>query len=90
MLSFAAGFSWVGLIVTKVFSGSGLEHCCNIGGVSFNFMGAFVLLCGAAIALIVAGILQVRDWLAWRELKDRYGIVRVSARRTHLAAIRIE
>lgn len=69
-----AGWAWH--IVTKTLSGGALEHCCVIGGVPFNYIGAFALIIGAAFALAIAGAFQIRDWLAWRALRTRYGIER--------------
>jgi hypothetical protein len=79
-------FGWISLVASKVFTGSGLGHCCIIGGVHFNYMGAFVLVCGVVAALVIAGVLQFRDWLRWRNLERRYGVksseLERSARRT--------
>ena len=78
VLALIAGFGWIWHVVTNVFSGHALEHCCAIGGVDFDFVGAFMLLCGISVALSVAAVLQVRDWLQWRDLKNRYRIVRAA------------
>lgn len=74
LLALVFMFGWVWLVTSKVFSGASLEHCCTIGGVAFNYIGAFVFLCGMVAALVVAGSIQVRDWLRWRREEQRYGV----------------
>jgi hypothetical protein len=64
----------VATVIEKVFSGAGLEHCCTIEGVPFNYLGLFVLLCGIAAALIFALGLHVRDWLLRRDFERKYGV----------------
>ena len=61
-------------VVKKVFSGAGMEHCCTIEGVPFNFVAVFVLLCGVAAALLIAFFLQVRDWQLRRDFERKYGV----------------
>jgi hypothetical protein len=67
-------YGWVSAVVQKVFNGAGLEHCCTIEGVRFNYISVFVLLCAIAVALLVAATLQVRDWLIRRDFERRYGV----------------
>jgi hypothetical protein len=61
-------------VVKKVFSGAGMEHCCTIEGVPFNFVAVFVLLCGVAAALLIALFLQVRDLQLRRDFERKYGV----------------
>lgn len=61
-------------IVGKVLTGAGMEHCCTIEGVPFNYLGIFVLLCGAVSALLLILALQVRDWLLRHDFERRYGV----------------
>ncbi len=63
----------VALVVEKVFSGAGMEHCCSIEGVPFNYHAMFSLLCGAALALLIVAGFQVHDWLARRDFERKYG-----------------
>lgn len=62
------------MIVEKVFTGAGMEHCCTIEGVPFNYLGIFVLLCGVAAVLLIALAFQVRDWLLRRDFERKYGV----------------
>lgn len=64
----------VAQVVEKVFSGAGMEHCCSIEGVQFNYLAIFSLMCGVAVALVVASLLQVRDWLLRRDFERKYGV----------------
>lgn len=61
------------LVVEKVFSGAGMEHCCSIEGVPFNYYAIFSLLCGVALALLIVAGLQLRDWLLRRDFERKYG-----------------
>lgn len=74
--------AWIWDIVTKTLSGSALEHCCLIGGAPFNYVGAFTLVVGGAVAMFVAGLLHLRDWWQWRTLRTRYGIVKAPGSET--------
>lgn len=74
LLSMLIMYGWVSAIVQKVFNGAGLEHCCTIEGVRFNYVSVLVLLCAIAVALIVAAILQARDWFIRRDFERRYGV----------------
>ncbi|MBI4986131.1 MAG: hypothetical protein HZC24_12545 [Rhodocyclales bacterium] len=65
---------WAVLVVERVFSGAGMEHCCTIEGVPFNYIGVFVLLCGVAIVVLLAVTFQVRDWLLRRDFERKYGV----------------
>lgn len=67
-------FGRVATVVEKVFSGAGMEHCCTIEGVPFNYLAIFVLLCGAAAALFFALALHVRDWMLRRDFERKYGV----------------
>ena len=67
-------FGWVVMVFQKVFGGAGMEHCCTIEGVPFNYLAMFVLLCGLAVALLLALSLQVRDWLLRRDFERKYGV----------------
>jgi hypothetical protein len=67
-------FGWVVMVVQKVFGGAGMEHCCTIEGVPFNYLAVFVFLCGLAVALMLALSLQVRDWLLRRDFERKYGV----------------
>lgn len=70
----AAGFSWVVMVVQKVLSGAGMEYCCSVEGVAFNYLAVFVSLCGVLFALLFVGVLRVRDWLLRRDFERRYGV----------------
>jgi hypothetical protein len=61
-------------VVRKVVSGAGMEHCCTIEGVPFNYVAIFVLLCAVATALLFAFILQLRDWKLRRDFERKYGV----------------
>lgn len=74
LLSFLVAFGWVSLVVHKVFNGAGFEYCCAIEGVRFNYIAVFVLLCGIAIALLFAAIVQVHDWRIRRDFERKYGV----------------
>jgi len=63
----------VALVVEKVFSGAGMEHCCSIEGVPLNYHAIFSLLCGVALALLIVAGLQIHDWLARRDFEGKYG-----------------
>lgn len=67
-------FGRVVTVVEKVFTGAGMEHCCSIEGVPFNYLAVFVLLCGVAAVLVLAFMLHVRDWLLRRDFKRKYGV----------------
>lgn len=67
-------FGWVVMVVQRVFAGAGMEHCCTIEGVPFNYLAVFVLLCGLAVALLLALSQQVRDWLLRRDFESKYGV----------------
>lgn len=75
-------YGWISTVVQKVFTGAGLDHCCTIEGVRFSYMAAFVLLCGIALALLVAGVLQFRDWRMRREFERRFGVRLPASRST--------
>ena len=72
LLAVAAGR--VVLVVQKVFGGAGMEHCCTIEGVPFNYLAVFVLMCGVAAAVLLALVLQVRDWRVRRDFERKYGV----------------
>ncbi|MDP1981675.1 MAG: hypothetical protein Q8K23_03965 [Sulfuritalea sp.] len=74
LLLLAIAFGGVSLVVQKVFTGAGLEYCCAIEGVRFNYIAVFVLICGAAVALLFAVVLQVRDWQVRRDFERKYGV----------------
>lgn len=76
----AAGFGWVVMVVQKVLSGAGAEHCCYVEGVAFSYLAVFVLLCGVAGLLLFVAARWVRDWLERRDFERKYG-VRVAASR---------
>lgn len=65
---------WVVIVVQKVFGGAGMEYCCSIEGVPFNYLAVFVLLSGTAAALLLALVLQVRDWRIRRDFERKYGV----------------
>lgn len=68
-------------IVTKVVSGAGMEHCCSIEGVAFNYMGVFVLLCGVFAVLVLSVVFSVREWLLRRDFERKYGVKLPTSRR---------
>jgi hypothetical protein len=70
----ALAFGWVAKVAQKVFSGAGMEHCCSIEGVPFNYLGVFVLLCGVATVVVLAAVFRVRDWLLRRDFERKYGV----------------
>ena len=74
LLSVLVAFGWISLVAHKVFTGAGLEYCCAIEGVRFNYMTVFVLLCGIAVALLFAAIVQIRDWRIRRDFEQKYGV----------------
>lgn len=61
LLLLVVASGWVVMVVQKVYGGAGMEYCCSIEGVPFNYLAVFVLLCGIAAALLIAVALQVRD-----------------------------
>lgn len=72
-------FGWVSTVVQKVFSGAGLDHCCAIAGVRFNYIGVFVLLIAVVVLLLVSFLLLVRDWLIRRGFERKYGVKVISS-----------
>lgn len=66
LLLLVVTFGWVSTVVQKVYSGAGLEYCCAIEGVRFNYIGVFVLLSAVAITLLASFLLLIRDWLIRR------------------------
>lgn len=62
------------MVIRKVFDGAGMEHCCTIEGVPFNYLAVFVLLCGLVVALLFAVVLQVHDWRVRRDFERKYGV----------------
>lgn len=76
-------FGWISVVIQKIFSGAGLDYCCAIEGVRFNYIAAFVLLCGLAIGILFVVSLNVRDYLARRDFERKYG-VRLTASRDRL------
>lgn len=56
----------VAAVIRKVSSGAGMDYCCTIEGVPFNYIALFVLLCGIAAALLLGLLLQVREWRSRR------------------------
>jgi hypothetical protein len=64
----------VALVVEKVISGAGMEHCCSIEGVPFNYLAIFSLLCGVAVALLIASGLQLHNWLVRRDFERKFGV----------------
>lgn len=67
-------FGWGLMVIQKVFGGAGMEHCCTIEGVPFNYLAVFVFMCGLAAALLFAAVLQVRDWRVRRDFYRKYGV----------------
>ena len=74
LVFYLIAFAWVSRVVRKVFNGAGLEYCCAIEGVRFNYISVFVLLCAVAVALLFAAIVQVRDWRVRRDFERKYGV----------------
>lgn len=74
-------YSHVERIVTKVVSGAGMEHCCSIEGVVFNYTGVFLLLCGALAVLVLSLVFWVRDWLLRTDFERKYGVKLPASRR---------
>ena len=74
LLSVLVAFGWISLVAHKVFTGAGLEYCCAIEGMRFNYMTVFVLVCGIAVALLFAAIVQIRDWRIRRDFEQKYGV----------------
>lgn len=62
------------IIVQKVFEGAGMEYCCSIAGVPFNYLASFVLLCGFAAGLLFAVAVQARRWRIRRDFERKYGV----------------
>lgn len=67
-------FTWALQVFDKVFKGAGLEYCCAISGVRFNYISVFVFLSAAAIALLAAAIVQLRGWLIRRDFERKYRV----------------
>lgn len=67
-------FGRVATVIDKVFGGAGMEHCCTIEGVPFNYLAVFVMLCGVAAALLFALVFHIRDWLLRRDFERKYGV----------------
>ena len=65
---------WVAKVIRKVFGGAGMEYCCTIEGVPFNYLAVFLLICGMAIVLFLAAALQFHDWRVRREIYRKYGV----------------
>jgi hypothetical protein len=74
LLLLAVASGRVVLVVQKVFGGAGMERCCAIEGVPFNYLAVFVLLCGVAAALLLAFVLQLRDWRVRRDFERKYRV----------------
>lgn len=74
LVFYLIAYAWVSRIVQKVFNGAGLEYCCAIEGVRFNYISVFVLLCAAAVALLFAAIIQVRDGRIRRDFERKYEV----------------
>lgn len=66
------------VVIEKVITGAGMEHCCTIEGVPFNYLGMFVLFCGVVAVLLIALAFQIHDLLLRRDFERKYG-VKVSA-----------
>lgn len=64
----------VATVIRKVSSGAGMDYCCTIEGVPFNYIALFVLLCGIAVALLLGLLLQVREWRSRRDFEHKYGV----------------
>lgn len=67
-------FGKVSTTVHKVLSGAGMDYCCAIAGVGFNYAGVLALLCGILVALAVLAVPQVREWRLHRDFERKYGI----------------
>jgi hypothetical protein len=65
---------WVVMVIQKVFGGAAMEHCCTIEGVPFNYLAVFVFMCGLAVALLFAVVLQFRDCRIRRAFERKYGV----------------
>ena len=74
LVFYLIAFAWVSRVVHKVFNDAGLEYCCAIEGVRFNYISVFVLLCAVAVALLFAAIVQVRDWRIRLDFERKYGV----------------
>lgn len=60
--------------IDKVLTGAGMEHCCRIAGVPFNYFGALALFCGLALVGGAVLILRVREWRLRRSFERKYGV----------------
>lgn len=85
LLLMVVAYGWISTVVQKVFTGTGLDHCCTIEGVRFNYIAAFALLCGIVLALFIAGVLQFRDWRMRRDFERRFGVRLPASRSTGTA-----
>ena len=74
LLLLVVASGWVVLVVQKVFGGAGMEYCCSIEGVPFNYLAVFVLLCGVAATLLFAVGLHVREWRIRWDFERKYGV----------------
>lgn len=71
----------VATVIRKVTSGAGMDYCCAIEGVPFNYIAVFVLLCGIAAALLLGLFLQLREWRSRRDFERQYGVKLAAAKR---------
>lgn len=90
LIALVLAASWVVMVIEKVFAGAGMEHCCTIEGVRFNYLGIFVLLCGLGVAVLFALIMQIRDWRVRKEFEQQYGLKIPAERREPMSGSGIE
>ena len=67
------GGAWVMHVIDMVFSGRGLDVMSFGWGGEMHYVSAFVLICAAAIAGVVAAFLNFREYLISRDFDRRYG-----------------
>jgi hypothetical protein len=53
--------------------GRGLETTPVFGIFRVTYMESFVFICGILVALGIAGYLNVREYLLWRDFLRKYG-----------------
>jgi hypothetical protein len=72
LAGFAGMTGILGQAISKVASGRGLETFRTVWLVEFNYIGVLVMLIGVVLALLIAAVFWLHDWLQWRKLEKKY------------------
>jgi len=72
LASFAGLGHMIFTAIEMVRSGRGLETYRTFWLVEFNWVGFLVLLGAIAVALVLALIFRLREYLLWRSLENKY------------------